>query len=901
MRKIIRNLLIGIMLVLTALGIAACASGEQEYTITVESTSGVGVPGITVRLLKDGELQAADFTDGNGTVTFTLTADEYTIDLGNLPTGYRMNGTYTTDTAGTPVTVELVSSVIEGEAPEGYIYSLGSVMYDFSYTEVETGETKSLIELLETKKAVLLNFWYSGCSPCQMEFPLMQEAYEEYQDDLAIVALNPEIDTADACAVFKKNMGLTFDVAVDTGRTMNTHFNISGYPTSVMVDRYGVVCEIEVGGITDANIFRQLFKQYTDEDYEQDIDSADRLERPDVEAPDLNEFAAALNDPETASDFTYTFDETEYNWPWLISEDGYVYNSNSAEDGSPKNGSYAIFYLNVTLEADEVLAFDYMTDTESGGDILYFFVDLEPVYEFSGSNDWTTQYAYLGDGEPHEFAFAYYKDASLAVGTDTVALRNMRITDIGEVESEGGYLEVLRQAATGYSEAEGVYTKYADIYLADDGFYRVGNKADGAAADGDPYLLAEMNEDTLWGPSIYSTLVEVYNQVAEVDANGNQTGEINQAAYNALDAEDKFMIDYYDLISEYAWLGRFSDIMYTPVTEELRDFLVALVEVRGNNNPNDNETEWLEICRYLEQYGEFEPMINPIRGLSNKFAIDMVMGAPNHVEINKIFVPRGMHYRFVPEETGAYIFYSLGDHAVGDETQAWLFDAQGRQLANNTGGDGKQTIAQGGNFEIVANLIAGETYYLACEFSFVGTFGEYDFICARYTGDNVIMPVASPTWTTSGSVNEDGTISGEIVLPLYVDGVEYFEDVDMWYVVDENGNPISPVLVDFESATYFSPYSPLTNWIRDGRFDFSGNGYYSLEEYESVYKLIAEEDRIDYTATMQNYAAQANEDGYVVADQQLVEILRILMRMEGRWTPDIAWLQMCYYALPTNG
>ena len=53
MRKIIRSLLIGIMLVLTAIGIAAC-SGEQEYTITVESTSGVGVPGITVRLLKDG-------------------------------------------------------------------------------------------------------------------------------------------------------------------------------------------------------------------------------------------------------------------------------------------------------------------------------------------------------------------------------------------------------------------------------------------------------------------------------------------------------------------------------------------------------------------------------------------------------------------------------------------------------------------------------------------------------------------------------------------------------------------------------------------------------------------------------------------------------------------------------
>lgn len=142
-------------------------------------------------------------------------------------------------------------------------------------------------------------------------------------------------------------------------------------------------------------------------------------------------------------------------------------------------------------------------------------------------------------------------------------------------------------------------------------------------------------------------------------------------------------------------------------------------------------------------------------------------------------------------------------------------------------------------------------------------------------------------------------MSGEIILPLYVDGVEYFADEDTWYVVNANGEPVAPVMVDFESATSFSPH-PLTWFIEQGLFDFSGNGFYSYEKFQSVYDQIPEEDRIDYTDIVQAYAKSANVDGYVVADQQLVEILRILMRMEDRFTPDISWLQLCYYARPTT-
>ena len=904
MRKIIRNLLIGVLLVLTVIGIAACVpseSGEVEYTVTVTTVTGDPQPGVSVQFSDEESVLASKFTNSEGSVTVSLPAGEYKVELVNLPEGYMMDNVYTTDKEGTPIEIMMVTGVISGEAPEGHIYSLGSVMYDFTYTEVETGETKSLTELLETKRAVLLNFWYSGCSPCRMEFPLMQEAYLEYQDNLAIVALNPEIDTADACAVFKQNMGLTFDVAVDTGRVMNTHFNVAGYPTSVMIDRYGVVCEIEAGGITDVNIFRQLFDQYTDEDYEQDVGGAGELEVPDVEAPGLGEFAGALNDPETASDFEYYFDENEYNWPWLISGDGYVYNSNSSEDGSPKNSSFAIFYLDATLEEDEVLAFEYMTDTEADGDIFYFFVDGEIVGEFSGSNDWTKYYAYLGDGEEHEFAFAYVKDATLAVGEDTVGLKNMRITDVGEIESEGGYLEILRQAATGLNTDDPdnpYYEKYVDIYLADDGYYHVGTKADGSAANGDPYLLAEMNEDTQWGPALYSTALAVYNQVVDED------GNIVESAYNALSEADKFWVDKYDAITDYAWLGRFSDIQLTPVTQELKDLLVEIVAAQGNSNPNDNETEWLEICRYLQQYGDYEPMTDPIIGLRNWNAIPMKVSTDgvnnaNHLVLNKILVPRGIRYKITVEETASYIFYSVGDHTQGNETMAWLFSEStgDRILAEGIGGEGKPAIAKDGNFEIVYTLEAGETYYLACCFYNPGLFGEeYDFYCMKYDGDYIISPISEPMFTTEGD-----DMGGDIILPQYVD-VAYFEADDTWFVVDDNGEIVSPVLVDIANWTPFSD-DPLTQWISSGRFNFSANGYYgdgeqAGEGFEGSYKTLPEDDRVDYTAAMQAAAANVNKDGYITATGDVVHILKLLMQLEGQFV-DNAWTRVCYYMRST--
>ena len=294
MRKIIRNLLIGVLLVLTVIGIAACVPSESgepngpdgtekiEYTVTVTTVTGDPQPGVSVQFSDEESVLASQFTNSEGSVTVSLPAGEYKVELVNLPEGYMMDNVYTTDTVGTPIEIMVVTGVISGEAPEGHVYTVGSMMYDFTYTEVETGEEKSLSELLETKKAVLLNFWYTTCYWCNVEFPLMQEAYEQYQDDLAIVAINPGMDDAAACRAYKQMNDLTFDFTIDA--VMTQRFAVTGYPTNVMIDRYGVVREIEAGGITDIGIFLELFEQYTKDNYTPPEAGSD-YDMPDVEAP----------------------------------------------------------------------------------------------------------------------------------------------------------------------------------------------------------------------------------------------------------------------------------------------------------------------------------------------------------------------------------------------------------------------------------------------------------------------------------------------------------------------------------------------------------------------------------------------------------------------------------------
>lgn len=145
---------------------------------------------------------------------------------------------------------------------------LGGVMPEMTVTTTE-GEELRLSELLKEKKLVVLNFWFADCVWCRKEFPVMELAYHRYQEDVEIIALNP-VDPPQAIEVFRKDSGLSFPMA-QCPRSWVVEMGITSYPTSVFIDRDGVVCLIHVGAITNSDDFYKAFEIFTADDYQRKI------------------------------------------------------------------------------------------------------------------------------------------------------------------------------------------------------------------------------------------------------------------------------------------------------------------------------------------------------------------------------------------------------------------------------------------------------------------------------------------------------------------------------------------------------------------------------------------------------------------------------------------------------
>ena len=96
-------------------------------------------------------------------------------------------------------------------------------------------------------RVVYLDFWASWCAPCRQSFPWMQAMKDAYEHQgLAVVAVNLDRSRDDADA-FLAQFHPTFDVRFDPQGNAAERFKVHGMPTSVIIDRHGVVRFTHIG------------------------------------------------------------------------------------------------------------------------------------------------------------------------------------------------------------------------------------------------------------------------------------------------------------------------------------------------------------------------------------------------------------------------------------------------------------------------------------------------------------------------------------------------------------------------------------------------------------------------------------------------------------------------------
>lgn len=250
--------------------VAACGKKDNTSselkgcTITIQAESGNKLANVGVSVYADtNKTDLLDFVrtndEGVATLTATVTSGSAYIFLTDVPEGYTAKEYYTITEQNTVISLTAQMST------EMSKIELGKVMFDFTVTD-QNGTEYTLSKLLESKKAVVLNLWYTTCVPCKMEFPYLQQAYNEYSNDIALLALNP-IDNADAIATFAAENNLTMPMAAcDPG--FADQIDGIAYPTTIVVDRFGTVSLIHTGSIDNSKTFKNLFAHFAAEDYE---------------------------------------------------------------------------------------------------------------------------------------------------------------------------------------------------------------------------------------------------------------------------------------------------------------------------------------------------------------------------------------------------------------------------------------------------------------------------------------------------------------------------------------------------------------------------------------------------------------------------------------------------------
>jgi peroxiredoxin len=96
-------------------------------------------------------------------------------------------------------------------------------------------------------QVVLINFWASWCGPCRQEMPVLDRLHQRYEDaGFAVLGVNVEGEEGPARELLQK-VPVTFPVLIDAGQQVSELYDLQAMPSTVVVDRDGVVRYVHRG------------------------------------------------------------------------------------------------------------------------------------------------------------------------------------------------------------------------------------------------------------------------------------------------------------------------------------------------------------------------------------------------------------------------------------------------------------------------------------------------------------------------------------------------------------------------------------------------------------------------------------------------------------------------------
>ena len=96
-------------------------------------------------------------------------------------------------------------------------------------------------------KIVFVNFWATWCPPCREEMPAMEKLHTRLKNkDFVMVAVDL-MEPASKVEAFFQEFKLTFMALLDTNGEVGSLFGIRSIPTTLILDKNGMIIGIAVG------------------------------------------------------------------------------------------------------------------------------------------------------------------------------------------------------------------------------------------------------------------------------------------------------------------------------------------------------------------------------------------------------------------------------------------------------------------------------------------------------------------------------------------------------------------------------------------------------------------------------------------------------------------------------
>jgi thiol-disulfide isomerase/thioredoxin len=109
---------------------------------------------------------------------------------------------------------------------------------------------------------VVVNFWATWCAPCRAEFPAFESKYRQYRtlQQLNIVGIDARSDGGPAAAQqFVEQLGASFPIWLDIDGAAEEAYRVQALPTTIFIDRDGVIQDMIVGGpMSEDNLEKEL-------------------------------------------------------------------------------------------------------------------------------------------------------------------------------------------------------------------------------------------------------------------------------------------------------------------------------------------------------------------------------------------------------------------------------------------------------------------------------------------------------------------------------------------------------------------------------------------------------------------------------------------------------------------